>query len=194
MKKTVVLLVLLVLCMAGALAEDHMPLILKPGVYELEYSVMEDGTVMVAQCWGIPVELEIPEQIDGRPVTAIRDGAFVNDYYLTCVDLPDTLVSIGEDAFANCINLKEIVLPDGLKKIGSGVFESCRMLESISGRTSRKSFGRIGPLHISMVYFLFAISRPSVMFVLLKGIISRKYGFCKKKLAFCLKCVPKLSA
>lgn len=131
MKKAVVLLVLLVLCMAGALAEDHMPLILKPGVYELEYSVMEDGTVMVAQCWGIPVELEIPEQIDGRPVTAIRDGAFVNDYYLTCVDLPDTLVSIGEDAFANCINLKEIVLPDGLKKIGSGVFESCRMLESI---------------------------------------------------------------
>lgn len=50
---------------------------------------------------------------------------------LTFVNLPDTLISIGNYAFYGCTSLAEITLPAGVTSIGFNAFERCTSLGSI---------------------------------------------------------------
>ena len=60
----------------------------------------------------------------------IADGAFAG-----CdaekVNLPSTLISIGNNAFKNCEKLKEVVFPDSIENIGDSAFEGCISLKKI---------------------------------------------------------------
>ena len=50
---------------------------------------------------------------------------------LDSVELPSTLMSVGEKAFAGCERLFSIELPDAVREIGVGAFEGCSLLWSI---------------------------------------------------------------
>lgn len=74
----------------------------------------------------------IPDVIDGFTVTRIGDGAFKGKPQLTGkVDLPDTLISIGNEAFSGCTNITSVTLGSNIKTLGDGVFAECSALESI---------------------------------------------------------------
>lgn len=83
-----------------------------------------------------PLELVVPETIDGKPVTQIgldvkftgdpieflKDGSNKPDTskagFFGCdtvysVSLPPSIRKIGDLAFANCVNLREVMIPDG---------------------------------------------------------------------------------
>ncbi len=68
-------------------------------------------------------------------VTRIGNASFTSGYdresLLQRVELPDSLVEIGEIAFSRCSSLVDIVLPDNLVSIGAGAFESCYSLKEI---------------------------------------------------------------
>ena len=67
---------------------------------ELPYTyTMENGEVTITGYNGTATELEIPAEIDGAPVTEIAQEAFMNQYGLTSVVLPDSLKTIGSGAF-----------------------------------------------------------------------------------------------
>lgn len=83
------------------------------------------GSGVIVTGWsGTARVLNIPSEIDGKPVIAIADGAFRN-----CtpehVTIPDGVTSIGWFAFSGCYRLTSVTLPASVSSIGYGAFERC---------------------------------------------------------------------
>lgn len=85
--------------------------------------------------------LVIPEQIEGKPVTAIESRAFVNHTKLKSVELPDGLFDLGDRAFTGCTALERVELPEGLTGIKHNTFNGCSSLESIVIPDSVRTIG-----------------------------------------------------
>ncbi len=75
--------------------------------------------------------LVIPSRIDGRPVTAIGNGAFQECEGLTSVTIPDSVTAIGDLAFAGCTSLTAIEIPDSVTTIGAMAFANCSALRRV---------------------------------------------------------------
>ncbi|MGN0355439.1 MAG: leucine-rich repeat domain-containing protein [Muricoprocola sp.] len=96
-------------------------------VYDTENLVFDAPTGTITAYKGFHVRLDIPETIDGVPVTSIGDNAFNGHLYLSYVTLPEGLTSIGNDAFKDASTLWYVDFPSTLKTIGDGAF--CRSYE-----------------------------------------------------------------
>ncbi|WP_269523011.1 leucine-rich repeat domain-containing protein [Coraliomargarita parva] len=84
--------------------------------------------IYIVGAGGNTPEIIIPSSIDGLPVTKIIDNAFESNADIVSIQLPDTLVSIGEYAFYSCENLSEIIIPHSVVTIGRHTFERCDSL------------------------------------------------------------------
>ena len=132
MKKPIcVLLVLLLVMQTGicVCAEEEPQETYTSGDYE--YSLLEDGTVEIVKYKGRDQELSIPEQLDGNTVTAIGDEAFIWNYNLASVKIPDSVTFIGDRAFAWCDSLTSVTIPDSVASIDGNPFLDCVSLMSI---------------------------------------------------------------
>ena len=69
---------------------------------------------------------------DDGSVTAIADGAFINNRVLKGITIPDGVTRIGNYAFQNCYALTDVTVGEGLKSIGQDAFASCEALGSIT--------------------------------------------------------------
>ena len=78
------------------------------GDYEYEYYA--DGTACITEYSGKDVELVIPAELDGHPVTAIGDKAFNFSNSLTSVTIPDRVISISANPFICCGRLSQITV------------------------------------------------------------------------------------
>ncbi len=76
------------------------------------------------------VNLIIPAEIDGMPVTEIAEKAFYNEDSIHSVQFPETLEIIGKNAFTGCDNLISIELPKNVKSI-EAAFGGCDSLETV---------------------------------------------------------------
>ncbi len=73
------------------------------------------------------------ESIDlPNTLISIGDGAFINCSFLNSVAVPEGVISIGDRAFENCYRLEDVTLPSTLEAIGSDAFISCQHLVSIN--------------------------------------------------------------
>lgn len=95
------------------------------------YSVI-NGRAEVIGWEGEPETLTIPDEINGVPVTAIRDNAFYKCSSLKQIFLPDTLLHMGHHCFYDCTSLEYAELPDSLVDIGMGCFSGCSAMTHIS--------------------------------------------------------------
>lgn len=68
------------------------------------------------------VNLVIPAEINGLPVTEIADEAFYNEKAIVSVELPDTIIRIGKWSFEECENLISVNIPSSVKIIGNYAF------------------------------------------------------------------------
>lgn len=93
----------------------------------ITYTVI-DGRATVTGFTGEPENLDIPPEIDGVPVVAIRDNAFYKCSSLIQISLPEGLEKMGHHCFFDCTSLEEIIIPDSVSEIGMGCFESCIQL------------------------------------------------------------------
>lgn len=75
--------------------------------------------------------VEIPEKIDGKPVTAIDAYVFYECASLKTVILPKSIKKIKHFAFQRC-PIDSITLPENLKELGKGAFSYCRSLKEIT--------------------------------------------------------------
>ena len=66
-------------------------------------------------------ELIIPAEIEGLPVTSIREWAF-SQLSLTSVIIPDSVTNIESFAFFYCSALTSVSIPDSVTSIGQDVF------------------------------------------------------------------------
>ncbi len=106
-----------------------------------EYTVGSSGEATITKYNGKASYLRIPDTIDGYPVTAIGDGAFQNNEYLTTLIIPDTIDSIGNSAFAGCTSLATLTLPDADFTIGQYAFNGCTSLSSLEVPSGVASMG-----------------------------------------------------
>ena len=95
-----------------------------------DYTII-DGEVTIVGFTGEPVYIDIPDFIEGCPVTEVRDNAFYNCHSLKWVKLPDTVEKIGHHSFYACYELESVILPDGLEEIGMGCFCGCGALSYV---------------------------------------------------------------
>ena len=110
---------------------------------QFNYEIKTDNTIEVfgnRQDLGVGA-VNIPETIDGRPVTSIGLGAFTNYFNLTSVTIPDSVTSIGEAAFAECFSLTSVTIPDSVTSIGEAAFAECFSLTSVTIPDSVTSIG-----------------------------------------------------
>ena len=79
-----------------------------------------DTSVTITGYDGSISTLEIPEEIDGLPVTAIGDSAFEGKTEITSVTIPEGVTTIGEKSFYQCTNLESVVLPSTITEFSGG--------------------------------------------------------------------------
>ena len=82
------------------------------------------------------INFEIPDEIDGMPVTSIGDGAFADCHALTTITIPDSVTSIGDRAFQSCNALESIVVPSA--------FYTRAEADWIGGNATRELWGTSG--------------------------------------------------
>ncbi|MBR4237082.1 leucine-rich repeat protein [bacterium] len=128
------------------------------------HDLEDDNTKSFVESYnGLSKEVIIPGEWQGKKVVKIGRSAFVRNSTITNViiqnniemidafsfcectslsniDLPDTLISIGDNAFGSCA-ISEITLPNNLKHIGDYVFVSCANLDNVILPTSLESLG-----------------------------------------------------
>lgn len=94
------------------------------------YSQDEDG-IRIMRYNGNLLEVEIPAQINGIPVTSIEEGAFQNNGLVRRIVLPLTVKTIGDWAFSYMAGLRMIQLSDGIDHIGANAFTGSPNLQEL---------------------------------------------------------------
>ena len=118
---------LIVHTISGSAAHEY---VRKNSVPHFDYLLLKDGTYAIG---GDPDKenLVVPDSFNGKPITALRNDAFLGYSDLVSVTLPHTITSLGHQAFSGCLNLQEVVLPEGLLSIGQRAFYSCYALKAV---------------------------------------------------------------
>ncbi len=110
----------------------------------LAFELSDDGTYYSVVGIGVCADNEvvIPNEYCGLPVKEINELAFVNCENITKIDIPSSLIAIGDSAFAHCYDL-EISFEDNsqLKSIGAGAFFYCAGLKNVVLPDSVTSIG-----------------------------------------------------
>ncbi len=125
----------------------------------LKYELSEDGKSYIVTGIGSfdGINLVIPSEYDGKPVTAIGQAAFYDCKKLTNVTIPDSITTIGDKAFDGCI-IKKLTAPAGLltdiskytletaiitsgEEIPEDAFKDCKELTSVTLPNSITSIG-----------------------------------------------------
>ena len=136
MKRTIISLLTIVLCVVSLMAET-----IKRG--DLYYSlgsttatVVTDQNKISGKNYSTLTSVEIPSEITWESkkytVTTIGSEAFLNATTLLSVTLPSTITSINSSAFKSCDGLIAIELPEALISIGSNAFDGCVRIEAIT--------------------------------------------------------------
>ena len=100
-------------------AETTQTLRTADGIY---YEILDNQTIQITGSKDTLSELVISNEIDGLPVTKIKDYAFVNHTRLRSVSISESVLEIGSYAFIDCSRLEMITVPDTVQDVGWGIF------------------------------------------------------------------------
>ena len=103
---------------------------------EYQYKVDEDGKVTLTRYVGPGGDIQIPSEIDGKPVTALGVGFMQKDELegndtVTSVTIPEGVIEIQDNAFQSCPNLKSVKIPASMRLIMHCAFDNCPALRSV---------------------------------------------------------------
>lgn len=102
---------------------------------EYVYTVRDD-TVAIIEALEVVDEtgiVTIPSEIDGLPVTDIKDKAFENTEYMIGVIIPESMDMVGSDAFKNSYSLEWIEVQGRLTSFRTDAFDGLRSHVAVFG-------------------------------------------------------------
>ena len=115
-----------------------------PSGHTMEFTI-NGSTVQVSRISGSGKNVIIPENVEYEgvtyTVTSLASGLFGFARSITTIELPNSIVDLGESTFANCFNLRSINIPNGVTEIGANLFFCCTTLVSIVLPASVTSIG-----------------------------------------------------
>ena len=85
----------------------------------------ENGRVTVTGYVGKGTAVNIPSEINGCPVVAIGDRAFMDRADIVSVVIPESVEKLGWFAFSGCVALQNVTLPSSVATIEYGAFQNC---------------------------------------------------------------------
>lgn len=111
---------------------------------EFEYEVRNEA-ICINACYSVGTTAEIPEEIEGYPVTEIAAYAFAENRQskqknglqqlmgerLEEIILPKTIKRVGRYAFYNCRNLRKMEFCNTLTDLGAGAFTGCHKVHEM---------------------------------------------------------------
>ena len=108
------------------------------------WNLLADGSVMISGYTVQDHSLLIPDEIDGKPVTAVmqHETRYLSGDGIDTVKLPAGLKVIGERAFYRFGALRELSIPAALEEIGNGAFYNCARVDHIKLPATLKRLGR----------------------------------------------------
>ena len=78
------------------------------------------------------IDVIIPTEYKGHPVTVIGWDAFRSCQILRSVTIPEGITGIHSHTFYDCNNLEKVHLPKSMKKFWGGCFASCNSLKEVT--------------------------------------------------------------
>ncbi len=100
--------------------------------YEISYDGKGKEYITITYAEVRTGTVTIPSQLNGLPVLAIADRAFVGQTKLKKVTIPDSVESIGCGAFENCKYLTSVSIGKNVKFIGAHAFTGCSSITGIA--------------------------------------------------------------
>lgn len=118
---------------------DNRPVIWATDSNYFTFTLLDDDTysIKAADITNMPADVILPSMYNGKPVTKIEDGAFIDiDTLIGCstitsVIIPDSVTTIGGYAFVNCPNLTSVTIGNGVVIISASAFRYCLNLTSV---------------------------------------------------------------
>lgn len=131
-----------------------------------QYKDCGDHIEIIATSTTAEGTVEVPDEIDGLPVTTIGEHGLAGLSKVTSIRLPATVTTIGKQAFAyntalesinipenvriipdeafmNCMSLGNVIIPHNVMSIGVRAFYNCRKITKISLPNSVESLGEM---------------------------------------------------
>ena len=93
--------------------------------------------IRILKAGGPDPDIELPDRIDGQPVTEIGPYCFARTS-VRSVRIPDPVTVLHNGAFYNCRQLESLSLGPLLTGIGSDVFTNCRLLSRLTIRAGHR--------------------------------------------------------
>ena len=115
----------------------------------LKYNILSEGKstveVLTASSAQSGPEVIVPETVAYNDkiykVVALADKSFYLSFWLTKIELPESVTKIGKEAFYNCYNLESISFSNSITQISDLTFYNCRNLKEIQLPSSLQLIG-----------------------------------------------------
>ena len=143
MKRVFKIMLCLMLILSGVAVTTSVtttPVIAKT-VGDYTYTDNSDGTVTITNYGGSENEVIVPEELDGKTVSAIGYAAFAECRSLESLVVPETVTRLQDYAFSQCTSLRTAQLPESIVSLGRGVFKNCILLEEVNIPSSLTTVG-----------------------------------------------------
>lgn len=102
--------------------------------------IIHDVVAVIDKCQSVKKELELPSEINGKPIVCINRDSF-SGKAVEKLTLPANLTSVYEAAFLNCSQLKELNIGKNLRLIADRAFMGCSSLRKVVLPRSLTSIG-----------------------------------------------------
>ncbi len=134
------------LCLAFILAFSAASMVHSTQTVQIEAKTFQDFNyeenrqgIRITNYAGSSKIVNIPSEINGKPVVEIGRTAFGECRGVEEIILPETIEVIDDYAFSKCTDLKKIRIPDSVKSIGEYVFKDCISLTNVTLPSSMRS-------------------------------------------------------
>ena len=100
--------------------------------------------------------IQIPSEIDGKPVRMIGEMAFAGWQNTKGFVIPDGVESIEYAAFSDCTSITELEIPSSVTNVGRSIMAGCSALRDVRINAALPTFGYMAFSHSGMTNLVLA--------------------------------------